>query len=162
MPADAPRAAHDWLDHDAGPVVRPYAMTQGRVAPEDEFDLVAFVVATAAEGSDLVWKVELPAPATVNTGLYLQLAAPASGAELSTADVPASFLQEIGVEAGPERPLSGTGGGLFLDIPEGERSIEVRVPTVADAVAEPAEGIRWTVDSGEAVVPDLVGSVTNR
>ncbi|WP_250035742.1 DUF742 domain-containing protein [Paractinoplanes maris] len=48
MPADRPRVAHDWLDHDAGPVVRPYAMTQGRVAPTDgEFDLVAFVVATA-------------------------------------------------------------------------------------------------------------------
>ncbi|GAA0491237.1 hypothetical protein Ade02nite_22880 [Paractinoplanes deccanensis] len=48
MPADLPRAAHDWLDNDAGPVVRPYAMTQGRVAPEGgEFDLVAFVVATA-------------------------------------------------------------------------------------------------------------------
>ncbi|MFI5492980.1 DUF742 domain-containing protein [Actinoplanes sp. NPDC051859] len=44
MPAD-----HDWLDSDAGPVVRPYAMTQGRVAPAgDEFDLVAFVVATVA------------------------------------------------------------------------------------------------------------------
>jgi hypothetical protein len=41
------RTTHDWLDHDAGPVVRPYAMTQGRVAPTGgEFDLVAFVVAT--------------------------------------------------------------------------------------------------------------------
>src|SRR3954447_15567808 len=50
MPADAPRAAHDWLDYDAGPVVRPYAMTQGRVAPSgDEFDLVAFVVATVPD-----------------------------------------------------------------------------------------------------------------
>jgi hypothetical protein len=47
MPADPVRAPHDWLDHDAGPVVRPYAMTQGRVAPSGgEFDLVAFVVAT--------------------------------------------------------------------------------------------------------------------
>jgi len=48
MPADA----HDWLDHDAGPVVRPYAMTQGRVAPSNgEFDLVAFVVATAPDAA---------------------------------------------------------------------------------------------------------------
>ncbi|MGX6602284.1 DUF742 domain-containing protein [Micromonosporaceae bacterium Da 78-11] len=46
MPAEQ-RVAHNWLDHDAGPVVRPYAMTQGRVAPSGgEFDLVAFVVAT--------------------------------------------------------------------------------------------------------------------
>jgi len=47
MPAEPRRAPHDWLDHDAGPVVRPYTMTQGRVAPSDGgFDLVAFVVAT--------------------------------------------------------------------------------------------------------------------
>ena len=50
MPADPLRAPHDWLDHDAGPVVRPYAMTGGRVAPSGgEFDLVAFVVATMPE-----------------------------------------------------------------------------------------------------------------
>ena len=50
MPADFPRAAHDWLDHDAGPVVRPYAMTQGRVAPwGDQFDLVAFVVSAGPD-----------------------------------------------------------------------------------------------------------------
>jgi hypothetical protein len=50
MPADTPRAPHDWLDRDAGPVVRPYAMTQGRVAPSGgDFDLVAFVVATVPD-----------------------------------------------------------------------------------------------------------------
>ena len=50
MPADPVRRPHDWLDRDAGPVVRPYAMTQGRVAPSDgEFDLVAFVVAASPE-----------------------------------------------------------------------------------------------------------------
>ena len=50
MPADPRRAPHDWLDSDAGPVVRPYAVTQGRVAPSgSEFDLVAFVVATVSE-----------------------------------------------------------------------------------------------------------------
>lgn len=46
MPADPLRAPHDWLDNDAGPVVRPYAMTRGRVASDGgEIDLVAFVVA---------------------------------------------------------------------------------------------------------------------
>ena len=50
MPADPPHDSHHWLDRDAGPVVRPYAMTQGRVAPSGgEFDLVAFVVATMPE-----------------------------------------------------------------------------------------------------------------
>jgi DNA-binding transcriptional ArsR family regulator len=50
MPAEPLRAPHDWLDRDAGPVVRPYAVTRGRVAPDSsEFDLVAFVVATMPE-----------------------------------------------------------------------------------------------------------------
>jgi hypothetical protein len=50
MPADPQHNPHDWLDRDAGPVVRPYAMTQGRVAPSgDEFDLVAFVVSAGPE-----------------------------------------------------------------------------------------------------------------
>ena len=49
-PAEPFRVTHDWLDHEAGPVVRPYAMTQGRVAPSgDDFDLVAFVVSTVAD-----------------------------------------------------------------------------------------------------------------
>ena len=46
MPAEAREPQH-WLDDDAGPVVRPYALTQGRVAPAgSDFDLLAFVVAT--------------------------------------------------------------------------------------------------------------------
>ena len=48
-PAGPRRIPHDWLDRDAGPVVRPYALTQGRVAASGEFDLVAFVVATMPE-----------------------------------------------------------------------------------------------------------------
>jgi hypothetical protein len=36
---------HDWLDSDAGPVVRPYAVTGGRSRPSiGAFDLLAFVV----------------------------------------------------------------------------------------------------------------------
>ena len=40
-----PQGDHDWLDSDAGPVVRPYAVTGGRAKPVvGGFDLVAFVV----------------------------------------------------------------------------------------------------------------------
>lgn len=47
MRTDSPRGPLGWFDRDAGPVVRPYAVTRGRVAPSGgEFDLVAFVVAT--------------------------------------------------------------------------------------------------------------------
>jgi hypothetical protein len=42
---------HDslWLDEDAGPVVRPYAMTSGRTRPTSgEFDLISLVAAARA------------------------------------------------------------------------------------------------------------------
>jgi hypothetical protein len=48
-----PTGPHDWLDSDAGPVVRPYAVTGGRVHPTGaKIDLLAFVVAGAPEGAD--------------------------------------------------------------------------------------------------------------
>lgn len=40
---------HDWLDGDAGPVVRPYTLTGGRVRPSAGLNLVAYVVATGTE-----------------------------------------------------------------------------------------------------------------
>jgi DNA-binding transcriptional ArsR family regulator len=49
MPSDRDR----WLDADAGPVVRPYALTGGRTRHGGEaFDLVATVVATSATVGD--------------------------------------------------------------------------------------------------------------
>ncbi|SDX92104.1 Protein of unknown function [Micromonospora pattaloongensis] len=51
---EAPGPHHDWLDGEAGPVVRPYAMTAGRVQPAGGgFDLMAFVVAGAPGGAQL-------------------------------------------------------------------------------------------------------------
>jgi Protein of unknown function (DUF742) len=42
-----------WLDAEAGPVVRPYAVTRGRTRPVGEpFDLVATVIATHAVIAD--------------------------------------------------------------------------------------------------------------
>ncbi|WP_433223578.1 DUF742 domain-containing protein [Dactylosporangium sp. CS-047395] len=47
-PPEGPWAEYTWADRDAGPVVRPYAMTGGRVVPaSDKFDVVAMVVAVA-------------------------------------------------------------------------------------------------------------------
>lgn len=38
--------AHGWLDGDAGPVVRPYAMTSGRTRSTRDFDLISIILAT--------------------------------------------------------------------------------------------------------------------
>jgi hypothetical protein len=49
MPSNEER----WLDAEAGPVVRPYALTRGRTRHSGEsFDLVATVVSTNARLSD--------------------------------------------------------------------------------------------------------------
>ncbi|MEU1586193.1 DUF742 domain-containing protein [Micromonospora sp. NPDC005710] len=48
MRTEPPGPQHEWLDGDAGPVMRPYTLTGGRVrAAVDEFNLVAFVLAGA-------------------------------------------------------------------------------------------------------------------
>jgi hypothetical protein len=49
-----PWTDYAWVDRDAGPVVRPYAMTGGRVVPaSDKFDVVAMVVANRAALSEV-------------------------------------------------------------------------------------------------------------
>ena len=49
MPSNEER----WLDAEAGPVVRPYALTQGRTRPAGEaFDLVATVTVTRVQITD--------------------------------------------------------------------------------------------------------------
>ncbi|MFE2167370.1 DUF742 domain-containing protein [Streptomyces sp. NPDC059447] len=58
---DAPEPEHDhWFDDDAGPVVRPYAMTRGRTshAGQHRLDLIALVVAEPA-ADDPVWDLTL-------------------------------------------------------------------------------------------------------
>jgi hypothetical protein len=42
---EEPAAEHDWLDEDAGPVVRPYTVSGGRTWHTGRFDVLAFVVA---------------------------------------------------------------------------------------------------------------------
>ncbi|MFD3328110.1 DUF742 domain-containing protein [Streptomyces sp. NPDC058701] len=55
----APDHPH-WFDDDAGPVVRPYAMTRGRTshAGQHRLDLIALVVAESA-ADDPVWDMTL-------------------------------------------------------------------------------------------------------
>ncbi|WBB66762.1 DUF742 domain-containing protein [Micromonospora sp. WMMD812] len=46
MRTEPPGPQHEWLDGEAGPVVRPYTLTGGRVrSAVDGFDLVAYVLA---------------------------------------------------------------------------------------------------------------------
>jgi hypothetical protein len=50
MTGEREPAAHEWVDDEAGPVVRPYAVTGGRAHPEaGTFDLISLVTATRAD-----------------------------------------------------------------------------------------------------------------
>jgi hypothetical protein len=50
-----PAEAHDWLDEDAGPVVRPYTMTGGRSRPVTSgLSLLTYVEALYAPEADLI------------------------------------------------------------------------------------------------------------
>jgi Protein of unknown function (DUF742) len=51
-----PRRGHDWLDREAGALVRPYAVTGGRVRPAvHRLDLVDYVVAVPSGTAELVY-----------------------------------------------------------------------------------------------------------
>src|SRR5262249_37193764 len=50
-----PTTAHDWLDQDAGPVVRPYTVTGGRARPAaGKLDLLSYVEALYAPDADVI------------------------------------------------------------------------------------------------------------
>lgn len=45
-----------WFDREAGPVVRPYAVTRGRTRPRTgQFDLISVVVTTGVQPPDTAW-----------------------------------------------------------------------------------------------------------
>jgi hypothetical protein len=113
------------------------------------------------EGNPLKWKAVLSKAADVDLG-EMFLVAPVTGPELSTKDVdPAWLADATGESPDPERPLSSI-PYLYLttNVPKGDLSAELILPTVKDQVAEPAESVRFraTDDSG---LPQPGGAVLN-
>jgi uncharacterized protein DUF742 len=87
MPANDER----WLDAEAGPVVRPYALTQGRTRHAGEsFDLVATVMATPAAHT------EPTALAPEHMGVLQLARAPTTVADIaSDVDLPLGVVRII-------------------------------------------------------------------
>lgn len=44
----------NWLDGDAGRMVRPYAVTGGRTSPTNQLDLLSMVVATGRQATQVI------------------------------------------------------------------------------------------------------------
>ncbi|MBZ3906722.1 alpha/beta hydrolase [Streptomyces griseiscabiei] len=119
------------------------------------------------EGQPLVWRIGLSAAADVALWTDVQLLPVSEGAELSTKDVPAAWLDEhFGASPDPELPLSALPDGALLmsEVPAGDLSVDVSVPTVADGLDEAPESLRWqlwTYDPEGAPVegPQFTGTV---
>ncbi|MFF7388528.1 hypothetical protein ACFZAE_08760 [Streptomyces scabiei] len=119
------------------------------------------------EGQPLVWRISLSAVADVTMWTDVQLLPVTAGTELSTKDVPATWLDEtFQVAPDPERPLSALPDGAILmsEIPAGDLSIDVAVPTTPDHLSEDTESLRWhlwTYDPEGAPIegPELTGTV---
>ncbi|MFF5449586.1 DUF742 domain-containing protein [Streptomyces sp. NPDC012888] len=93
---EAPPAGHaHWFDDEAGPVVRPYAMTRGRTShsARHRLDLIALVVAEPA-AEDPVWDLTLsPEHADI---LWLCRERPQSVAELAAdLDLPVGVVRVL-------------------------------------------------------------------
>ena len=85
------RPDHEWVDEEAGPVVRHYAMTSGRTRPRrGEFDLITLIISTKT-------------PTQIDGGLQPELATilrtcqnPVSVAELATRlDLPTGIVRVL-------------------------------------------------------------------
>ncbi|MFH8610764.1 hypothetical protein ACH4D5_25125 [Streptomyces sp. NPDC018029] len=97
------------------------------------------------EGKPLKWRMTLSEPVDVDIMAELSFLPVDSGTELSTLDVDPAWLEaQFGARPRPERPLSkmAEGQGLYLSVPAGEKSADVRVPTIKDRTGEPEESLK--------------------
>ncbi|MFB7866127.1 alpha/beta hydrolase family protein [Streptomyces sp. NPDC056069] len=123
-----------------------------------------------AEGEALTWRVTLSTPADADVMGGFEFRPVAGGAELSTADVDRRWVEDtFFFVPDPPRPLSQpvvADAYAAFSVPAGRTSTEVRVPTVRDVVAEPAESLRaamFTYDGNWERVqgPEITGTVRN-
>ncbi|NEC84435.1 hypothetical protein [Streptomyces sp. SID12501] len=119
------------------------------------------------EGQRLTWRATLSAPSRADMYSVLEVLPVTAGTELSTTDVdPAWLMDTTGESPLPQRPLSKVDGlHLYVPIPPGELTADLSLPTVADAVTEPAESVRLRVtgfdeETGEPIPgPEFTGTV---
>ncbi|GAA3045642.1 hypothetical protein [Streptomyces glomeratus] len=102
------------------------------------------------EGQSLKWRVTLSAPADTQIPAVFDVLPVSGSPELSTKDVdPQWLLANSGKDPDPERPLSRVEQlSVWTEVPPGQLSTEVAVPTIGDAVAEPTESVRLQLTDG--------------
>ena len=123
-----PSSDERWLDSEAGPVVRPYALIGGRTRHAGEkFDLVATVRATHKEISDpaalspeQVWALDLSRRSTTVADLASELNLPLGVVRILLAD-----LRDAGyvVIRAPETGESQRGSHILREVLNGLRAL---------------------------------------
>jgi len=116
-----------------------------------------------AEGGTLSWRIRLSAAAEIPIWVAGGVQPPGTGTELSSTDVdPTWFTDQTGEEPLPSRPLSQTYLQPYTEVPPGELTGELTIPTVADSVDEPDEVVQIELRQagrGEEE-PPVLGTVT--
>ncbi|NKE58606.1 hypothetical protein FXN61_17990 [Lentzea sp. PSKA42] len=102
------------------------------------------VADSVKEGGTLTWKLTLSEAADSGVIVVGKPVAPSGAPELSTTDVDAQwFFGNSGEEATPSRPLSSTGLELWVYVPPGQTTYEIKVPSSADSETEAEEQVRF-------------------
>jgi hypothetical protein len=137
----------------------------GRLEVTEDDPIPAITVTPIAgavtEGESLRWRLALSAPAGIDLYLPVLFAAPPSGTELSTTDLPADWvLDNLFVDPQPSRPLSAADTSLEPVIPAGADHVDVEIPTFADGVTEGPEQLRLLVQWNDAEI-EMTGTVVD-
>jgi hypothetical protein len=119
-----------------------------------------------AEGGALTWTATLSAPAEIPLTWTVFPADPAQEPALSTTDVDPDWFRNNTMfpeDPLPSRPLAHTSLLLSLEVPAGELTGSVTVPTVTDGEVEPTEHVQLYFTIWPPIVEDqwAVGAVTD-
>jgi hypothetical protein len=123
--------------------------------PEPQLTITP-VADRVTEGGELTWRLTISESADAVFAFRGLALAPAGGVELSTTDVdPEWLLENSGEQALPSRPLSSTPLLLWAFIVPGTTTVDIKVPTVADADAEGEEQVRLRFQRLQPVGADI-------
>jgi hypothetical protein len=112
------------------------------VVEDDPVPILSVVASevTAKEGQSLRWQLRLSAP-TAGTSVSFFVIPPNVTAELSSSDVPTSWLQQFASPRSTPMPLSSLGIYVSVNFPYGETSANLILPVAIDKMAEDVETV---------------------
>ncbi|MFI9586568.1 hypothetical protein ACIHCQ_33135 [Streptomyces sp. NPDC052236] len=147
---------------------------RGGLTVEDDDPMPTISVKPVAdrvtEGGTLTWRLTMSAVADADMWIDVNVLPVSDGVELSSKDVdPVWFAEHSREEESPDpaRALSEVEGlFLYADVPAGQLSSEITVPTLADGIGEPEELLRlqtrvYDGEDGSVEGPVLTGTVVD-